>query len=61
MTANPDQHYWHATTPPEWQNFDSPFELVASAPVPVASTIGTNPSEATSAVMATGLKRVMAP
>jgi hypothetical protein len=28
MTANRDQHYWHATTPREWQNSDSPYELV---------------------------------
>ena len=32
-----------------------------SAPVPVASAIGTKPSEATSAVMTTGRKRVSAP
>jgi hypothetical protein len=28
MTANRNQHYWHAATPPEWQNSDSPYELV---------------------------------
>jgi hypothetical protein len=28
MTANRDQHYWHAATPREWQNSDSPYELV---------------------------------
>jgi hypothetical protein len=28
MTANRDQHYWHAATPAEWQNSDSPYELV---------------------------------
>ncbi len=33
----------------------------SSAPVPVASAIGTKPSEATSAVMATGRNRVIAP
>ena len=32
-----------------------------SAPVPVASAIGTNPSDATSAVMRTGRRRVSAP
>jgi hypothetical protein len=43
-----------------------PMTMVAngrctSAPVPVASTIGTNPGEATSAVINTGRRRVMAP
>ena len=28
MAANRDQHYWHAATPREWQNSDSPYELV---------------------------------
>ena len=28
MAANCDQHYWHAATPREWQNSDSPYELV---------------------------------
>ena len=32
-----------------------------SAPGPVASAIGTNPSDATSAVIATGRSRVIAP
>ena len=32
-----------------------------SAPVPVASAIGTKPSEATSAVISTGRRRVSAP
>ena len=28
MAADRDQHYWHAATPREWQNSDSPYELV---------------------------------
>ena len=28
MAANRDQHYWYAATPREWQNSDSPHELV---------------------------------
>jgi hypothetical protein len=42
MTANRDQHYWHAVTPPEWQNSDSPYELVTLVHVLFARMLPSN-------------------